>query len=439
MPVVVAKRSDAIPEAFTRSVFLAGADGAAWESDALEALERAGFDDGVIFVGDEVSEPDANGWRAQTTKMSDAIVCYVPPAAGGAVRGEDGVWRPVESAGGAPSMSPYMATEIVRWVATGQLFVGAPEGSWADELCANATHKVVPQRSLDDLAAKVFKAVKAGAERKAAERLVPLMVWRTPSWSLWYANLLRVGNRLDGAKVDWTFRVGPGGVFTLFWAVHADIWVESERRNKSNEVVVSRPDVCCTLAYLPGVQLLDTEIIVIKEFRSPCRNDHGFVYELPGGSSFKPQSDVYQTAAEELFEETGIRVEKSRLRKEMSRQAAATVTTHHVHLFSVELTDEEMDVAKKCAEERTMFGNADETEQTYIETITLREAIPASKLDFNALGMIMQSIGIFYDNQQAKEDQQMADRLSRLGLDTGTCARRFDFVSASASLFPVLG
>ena len=36
--------------------------------------------------------------------------------------------------------------------------------------------------------------------------------------------------------------------------------------------------------------------------------------------------------------------------------------------------------------------------------------------------MIMQSIGIFYDNQQAKEDQQMADRLSRLGLDTGTWA-----------------
>ena len=36
--------------------------------------------------------------------------------------------------------------------------------------------------------------------------------------------------------------------------------------------------------------------------------------------------------------------------------------------------------------------------------------------------MIMQSIGIFYDNQQAKEEQQMADRLMRLGLDPGTYA-----------------
>ena len=127
-------------------------------------------------------------------------------------------------------------------------------------------------------------------------------------------------------------------------------------------------------------------------------------------------------------QETGIRVEKTRLRKEMSRQAASTVTTHHVHLFSVELTIEEMDVARKCAEERTMFGNAAETEQTYIETITLREAIPASKLDFNTLGMIMQSIGIFYDNMQAKEDQQMAERLMRLGLAAGTLSTHFYYV-----------
>ena len=49
----------------------------------------------------------------------------------------------------------------------------------------------------------------------------------------------------------------------------------------------------------------------------------------------------------------GIRVDKSRLRKEMSRQAAATVTTHHVHLFSCKLTSDEMDIARKCAEERT--------------------------------------------------------------------------------------
>ena len=386
MPPVVVKRGDPVPESFTRSVFVVGADGASWESDMLAALASAGLDEGVVFIGDECAEPDGNGWRAQVMKMSDAIICYV--------------------AGEESAMGTYMATEIVRWVTTGQLFCAAPEGSWADELCANATHKVVPERSLEDLAAKVSKAISAGAERKAAERQVPLMVWRTPSWKLWYENLLSVGNRLDGATVDWTFRVGPGGVFMLFWAVHANIWVESECRNKSNEVVIARPDVCCTLAYLPGSQLLDTEIVVIKEFRSPCRNEHGFVYELPGGSSFKPQSDIYQTAADELREETGITVDKSRLKKEMSRQAAATVTTHHVHLFSCKLTPAEMDVARQLAESKATFGNADETEQTFIEIMTLREALPSSKVDFTTLGMCLQTIGLAYDVDTTADTEQ---------------------------------
>ena len=71
-------------------------------------------------------------------------------------------------------------------------------------------------------------------------------------------------------------------------------------------------------------------------------------------------------------------------------QAAATVTTHHVHLFSCELTPEEMEFARKCAAEKKVFGNEDESERTYIETVTLREAIPAAKMDFTTLGMIMQ-------------------------------------------------
>ena len=232
------------------------------------------------------------------------------------------------------------------------------------------------------------------------------MIWRTPPWGLWYESQKAAGNRLDGAKVEWTFRVGPGGAFVLFWAIHADIHVAAENRNKSNEVVIARPDVCCTLAYVPGRSLLDTEIVVIKEFRSPCRNEHGFVYELPGGSSFKPQSDIYQTAADELREETGITVDKSRLKKEMSRQAAATVTTHHVHLFSCKLTPAEMDVARQLAESKATFGNADETEQTFIEIMTLREALPSSKVDFTTLGMCLQTIGLAYDVDTTADTEQ---------------------------------
>ena len=373
MPVTLVRPSEPIPESFERSVFVACAAGAAWESESLAALTDSGLEDGVVIVGD--AAPELAAWREAALKLSDAVVCW---------------------AGSDPQGSrPGMAELVCRLGSSGKLFLGG-SSPWAEALAAQFP-QLSAQPDLASLMGAVWKMVKAGAARTGAEREVPLMIWRTPPWGLWYESQKAAGNRLDGAKVEWTFRVGPGGAFVLFWAIHADIHVTTEKRNKSNEVVIARPDVCCTLAYTPGTNMLDTEIIVIKEYRSPVRNEAGFVYELPGGSSFKPNTDVYKTAADELFEETGIRVEKSRLRKEMSRQAAASVTTHHVHLFSVKLSAGEMDVARKCAEEKTAYGNEYETERTYIEIVTLREALPAGKVDFNTLGMVMQTIGLAYD------------------------------------------
>ena len=142
----------------------------------------------------------------------------------------------------------------------------------------------------------------------------------------------------------------------------------------------------------------------------------------------------------------GIRVDKSRLRKEMSRQAAATVTTHHVHLFSCKLTSDEMDIARKCAEERTVFGNAQETERTYIEIVTLREAIPADSghpavLDFTTLGMVLQTIGLLYDSHNELEvrsllDQKDAALARKVRKDTTTAAACRPPCRPAASLCP---
>jgi hypothetical protein len=92
-------------------------------------------------------------------------------------------------------------------------------------------------RSLPELMAAALKSLGDGIPRSGAERRVPLMIYRTPSWSQWYSSLTASGNRLDGASVDWTFRVGPAKSFVLYWAIHADIHVTSEGRNKSNEVL----------------------------------------------------------------------------------------------------------------------------------------------------------------------------------------------------------
>ena len=365
------------PSHFTRSVFLMGADGTEWGATAVNALQALGFDEGVIFMGGSETKLSSD-WAEQTRLMSDVVFCFVP----------DGM---------SQTEASEFAVPVLQWASSGKLICGGRG------LPERLLTEVKIQDTIEDALQATWKMVAQGALRTAAERKVPLMIWRTPSWSGWYNNLVLAGNRLDGAKIEWSFRVGPTKAFVLFWSVHADIYVAAEDRNKSNEVVVSRPDIACVLAYLPGKEMLDTEIILIKEFRSPCCNAEMFVHELPGGSSFKPKSDFYQTAADELYEETGIKVAKDRLSRELSRQAVATVSTHLVHLFSCKLTKEEMDMARRNAKDRTAFGNASETEITYIVTMSLGEALESSALDFVTLGMVMQTIGILYGHAAEAE------------------------------------
>ena len=94
--------------------------------------------------------------------------------------------------------SDYLALAIARWAQTGQLICGHEEGSWAARLTAG----LQVARSLPELMSNAFNHVKAGVSRTGAERQVPLIIFRTASWSLWYENLKAVGNRLDGEKSD---------------------------------------------------------------------------------------------------------------------------------------------------------------------------------------------------------------------------------------------
>src|SRR5205085_1289814 len=130
-----------------------------------------------------------------------------------------------------------------------------------------------------------------GATRKGGEAQVPLHIWNTASFQSWYQSQRKAGNELHGAQVKWVMRVG--GKFVLFWALHVNVFVPSENRHKTNEVVISRPDTCMTVAWHrpEGAPAEDTEFALVREFRSPAVTDDGFVWENPGGSSFKPQKD----------------------------------------------------------------------------------------------------------------------------------------------------
>ena len=141
------------------------------------------------------SESDSSAWRARAEAVSDAIVCWIPP--------------------GSQSSDFYLRL-LETWGSSGKLFVGHPASSWAALLTAGSRLAAAP--TLADLIDVVAKKCKDGAERRGAEREVPLMIWNTTPWQLWYKSVLDAGNRLDGAKVCWSFRVGPGGAFVLFWA-----------------------------------------------------------------------------------------------------------------------------------------------------------------------------------------------------------------------------
>ena len=86
--------------------------------------------------------------------------------------------------------------------------------------------------------------------------------------------------------------------------------------------------------------IMKSELIVCEEFRTPVVNEAEMVFELPGGSSLNEDDDRLQTASKELEEETGLVLDSDRFNYETIKQSAATLCSHRIALFSVELTQE---------------------------------------------------------------------------------------------------
>lgn len=84
-----------------------------------------------------------------------------------------------------------------------------------------------------------------------------------------------------------TFGVGPRKGFLFYWAAHVDIYVAAESRNKSNEIVIGRPDIKHTVGFRRAVDLLDTTVVLVQEFRSTASTQDGFIREVPGGLGFQ--------------------------------------------------------------------------------------------------------------------------------------------------------
>jgi len=370
------------PDALTASIFLAGptpreAGTPSWRPEALRLLAERGYD-GVVFVPeprDGAWVRDYEGqiaWEEAHLHMADVAL----------------FWLPREL-----TRMPGLTTndEWGTFKHSGKVVFGAPAGAEKVRYQRHyAAQLQVP--AADELAGAIDLAlaqIGAGAPRRAGEREVPLHVWRTPAFQAWYAALRAAGDRLDGARLEWLCRSGPGRRWLFMWALRVNVHVTAEGRNKRSEVVIGRPDVAAVCMYRRGPEPLATQVVLVREFRSAVRNAAGMVLELPSGSSFDAALAPARVAVEEVAEETGLRLDVGRLRPVASRQLAATLLTHHACLYAVEL--EAAELAELVARRGEVRGSGG-SERTYVEVRSVGELLASDEADWSTVGMILAAL-----------------------------------------------
>ncbi|MDF1813693.1 MAG: nucleoside 2-deoxyribosyltransferase domain-containing protein [Verrucomicrobiales bacterium] len=380
---------DETPEVLTHSVFLAGPTPrsesvSSWRPAMLEQLSKLGFS-GTVFVpepedgewsGDYVEQA---GWERTHLDLCDVIVAWIP--------------RDMEN---MPALTTNV--EFGRYVTSRKIIYGRPQNAphtkyldWLyDEECG-----LKPAVSLEEIAESVVRECKERQYRRTGgERCIPARIWESEMFQQWYQSHRQSGNRLDGARVLWSFFPKPD--FLLSYILRVNVYVAKEDRNKSNEYIFSRKNISTVLPVWKNPDtdsILDTKIVLVREFRSPVQSHDSFVRELPSGSEIDQTGNkALEVAANELQQETGLEIPKERLARISSRQICATLSTHRSYLYIASLIDEEIQQAEELARSGKCFGESGSSEQTYVEVKTLGELLKSSEIDYTTLGMIMDGV-----------------------------------------------
>ncbi len=382
MKVVYANQAP--PESWSSAIFLAGPTPRAettlpsWRPDALKYLEDMDYK-GVVFVPEDVngvwhhSYDDQIEWEEMCLNFADVIIFWIPrdiaQMPGFTTNDEWGFWKakdPMKLVLGTPDVAPKVRYQ--RYYANKH---HVPTHDTLQATCVVAIEKLGNTSNIT---------------RQGGERSVPLHIWRTSSFQGWYKNLVEAGNRLDDAKVEWVLRVGPTQQFVFFWILHVDVYISAEDRHKTNEVVIARPDISTILLYERRTPVRDSRVVLVKEFRSPVSNEDGYVFELAGGSSWKANQNPLEVAVEECHEEVGLCLMPHRFAVHQTRQVAATALTHRAHLFSAELSTEEMD--KVAENTHVVRGVKEDTERTWAVVMTYGDLLESTNVDWSMLGMV---------------------------------------------------
>ncbi len=424
MRIIYAK--EVLPRVSVKSIFLAGPTPRdpltkGWRQEALQSLKNKGYD-GMVFVPESRDGKwDPEGyvnqveWEEAALKRADCILFWVPRKTSDSeaktlraalsdivtegVSGDAGAFDRILGTakkaltcerGAMPALTTNI--EFGVWQDSGKVVFGAPEDADAVRYLIHYAEKLkIPYaRNLEETIQLALDMVGTGAFREGGECEVPLHVWKHKTFQGWLKAQKRAGNRLEGADVLWTFRVGPNRNFVFAWVVHVNVFVASENRNKINEFVFGRTDVSGVVLYRGGKSLFETEVVIIREFRSPSRTSNGFNWEIPAGSSKDSEEGTRSVAVHEVEEESGIKVESSRLRRVAVRQVAGTLSAHQMTLYAVELTQEEIEEVKRTV--GTVRGVEEDTERTTAEVMSLSQLVNNNLLDWATLGMVLSAL-----------------------------------------------
>ena len=372
------------PDSFSKSIFLAGptprtADVKSWRPEALAILAKAGYD-GAVFVPENrngsarASYDDQVGWEHKCLDTADVVLFWVP--------------RKIDTLPGFTTN-----VEFGLYADSGRVVLGAPSDADKMEYLRFVARKFyVPYfTTLEETISETLRRLGNGALRQGAACQVPLIIWNTSAFQSWYRAQIAAGNRLDGARINFTLRKGPEGRWIYAWGLWVNVFVAKENRHKYNETVIARSNISAAVMYYNDPNdWLNSKVVLVREFRSPAATADGFIWEVPSGSSFKPGILPEEIAADEVFEETGLRLEASRFSFCGARQLAGTFSAHSANVFSAELKEKELRWLESQQGIVHGLNTEGETgERTYVEVRTLRAILSEKLVDWSNLGMIL--------------------------------------------------
>lgn len=384
---------DEMPETFNKSLFLAGGslrpgqEGTSWREDAIKILEDIGYD-GVVFCPenedgkfDEFDELDKDNyskiveWENKYLALADCIMFWVPRDLS------------LDEDGNLKLACLTTNVEYGMYCDRGNIVFGAPKDAdkvsylkyYADK------YNVPVNTTLTATLESALQKIGDGADRTDGERYVPLFIWQTEAFQNWYQTQKKAGNVLENATLLYNFRPQYKN-FVFLWILKVSVYITSEKRSKTNEFVLARTDISSVLLWHKTLPLENSQVVLIKEFRSPARTEDGFIHELPSGSSHKQNVQMEEIASEEIFEETGMHIDTERFKFHEARQLAGTLSSHKSFFYSVELTEEEINWFK--SQKDVAHGKEEDTERTFVEVYTVKELLSNVNIDWTTLGQV---------------------------------------------------